>query len=82
MDRNTIKNFWNCGDSDIINLAKERAGLNKNEKLVVHLLLDECMTQEQAAEEMEISVRHFQKIWYSATDKMMRIPWVITLANN
>lgn len=81
MCKNIVKNFWNCGDSEIVELAKNRANLNKVEREVLHLVLDECMTQEQASEQMYMSVRHFQEIWKSANDKLIKIPWVVILAN-
>ena len=44
-----IKAFWNCGDSNTINYAVEVAHLNRIENEVLHLILDECRTQEQVA---------------------------------
>ena len=80
MDRSLIKAFWNCGDNQIIEFAIIRARLNKNEKEVLNLMLDMCMTQEQAAEELDISTRKLQDFWYSATDKLLNIPWVKAFA--
>lgn len=80
MDRSFLKDFWNCGDSQIIDFAIMRARLNKHEKEAVRLLLDECMTQEKAAEVMEISTRRIQEYWYSAADKLLAIPWVTAYA--
>ena len=76
MDRNLIKDFWNCGDGQIIDFAITRARLNRKEQEVLRLVLDECKTQEQAAEIMLISTRNFQATWYSAVDKILSIPWV------
>jgi len=80
MDRALIKYFYNCGDDSIIQFALVRAHLNKKEKEVLELLLDECNTQEEAAEILDISTRRLQEIWYSATDKMLNIPWVFAYA--
>lgn len=80
MDRNLIRAFWNCGDNQIIEFALTRARLNRNEAEVVRLTLDECLTQEQAAERMDISARRLQEYWYAATDKLLSIPWVIAYA--
>lgn len=80
MDRTLIKDFWNCGDGQIIEFAILRARLNANEKQTVSLVLDECRTQEQAAELMQISVRGLQTLWYSAVDKLLNIPWVLAYA--
>lgn len=80
MDRTLLKRFWSCGDNDIIEFAIMRARLNKREKDVLRLTLDECMTQEQAAEEMEASTRRVQEWWYMAADKLLSIPWVIAYA--
>lgn len=80
MDRTLIKDFWSCRDSQIIDFAIMRARLNKNEKDVLRLILDECMTQEQAAECMDISTRNLQKWWYSATDKLLSVEWVLAYA--
>lgn len=80
MDRSLIRDFWNCGDSQIIEFAIVRARLNKREKDVVEHLLDECLTQEQTAELMDVSTRRVQDWWYSATDKLLAIPWVVAYA--
>lgn len=76
MDRTLIKYFWNCGDSQIIDFAIMRARLNRQERNVLHLALDELMTQEQIAEYLDTSTRNVQKIWASAVDKMLGIEWV------
>lgn len=72
-----LRAFWNCGDTQIIDFAMMRARLNRKEKEVLTLLLDECMTQEEAAEELDISTRQVQILWTSAANKLMSIPWVI-----
>lgn len=76
MDKSLIKHFWNCGDSQIIEFAMMRARLNRQERNVLHLALDELLTQEQIAEELDTSTRNVQKIWASATVKMLNIEWV------
>ena len=43
MNQKLLKAFWNCGDNQIIEFALTRAHLNRNEKEVIRLLLDECM---------------------------------------
>lgn len=43
---------------------------------MLHLVLDECQTQEEAAETMDVSARQVQYIWKTATDKLINIPWV------
>ena len=80
MDKNLLQYFWNCGDDQIIQFAIQRAHLNRKEQEVLHLLLDECLTQEEAAEEMNYSSRRLQDYWYSASAKMLNIPWVIAYA--
>ena len=75
--REYVKAFWACGDSQIINFALMRARLNRSEKKVITYILDEDMTQEEAAEHLGISVRCLQNYWYSATGKLARIPWVV-----
>lgn len=80
MDRSLARAFWGCGDNQIIEFAMMRARLNRNESEVLRLLLDECKTQEEAAEIMDISTRRLQEFWYSATDKLLRIPWVAAYA--
>lgn len=77
MDRNLVKAFWSCGDNQIIEFALTRARLNRNEADAVRLLLDDCLTQEQAAEKLDISPRRLQEYWYAATDKLLSIPWVV-----
>lgn len=80
MDRDLIKYFWNCGDDQIIKFAMQRAHLNAKEQSVIELILDECMTQEQVAEELNYSTRRVQDFWYSATAKLLSIPWVTCYA--
>ena len=80
MERNLIKDFWACGDTHIIEFAIERARLNRHERQVLELMLDECYTQEQVAEKLEMSTRRVQEWWYSATDKLLNIPWVMAYA--
>lgn len=82
MDRHLLKDFWNCGDNQIIEFAILRAHLNRLEKEVVRLLLDECLTQEEAAEAMNIAPRSIQAYWYSAADKLLSIPWVVAYARD
>ncbi len=79
-DRTLIRDFWNCGDGALIAYSMMRARLNRRECEVLHLLLDECMTQEEAAEHMGVSVRRLQTHWYSATDKLLQLPWVVAYA--
>lgn len=76
MDRTLLKAFWNCGDNDIIEFALLKARLNKREHEVIHLMLDECMTQEQVAEYLDLSTRNVQSLWYSGADKLLNIKWV------
>lgn len=80
MDRTLIKYFWNCGDNEIIEFALVRARLNKREREVIGLILDDCLTQEQAAEKLSCSPRRLQEYWYSATDKLLHIGWVLAYA--
>lgn len=82
MDRTLLRDFWHCGDDQIIEFAIMRARLNRREKEAISLILDDCRTQEQAAEIMEISTRHFQNIWYSAVDKLLNIAWVRAYAKD
>lgn len=78
---NTLKTFWGCGDNDIIEFALMKARLNRKEKEVINLILDECLTQEEAAEKLDISVRKIQDLWYSASNKLLSIFWVSAIAN-
>ena len=75
-----LRAFWNCGDGQLIEFAMLRARLNKKEHLVLTMVLDNCMTQEEIAEELNYSTRRIQDIWYSGADKLLRIPWVMTYA--
>lgn len=76
MDNNLLSYFWNCGDDTIIQFALQRGHLNKHEKDVIHLMLDECMTQEETAEAIGYSVRRTQEFWSSGAGKLLSIPWV------
>lgn len=80
MDRTLLKDFWSCGDNQIIEFAIERARLNTMEKAVCVHYLDELHTQEQTAEIMDISTRSVQGFWYSASSKLLSIPWVVAYA--
>lgn len=80
MDKNLLKAFWNCGDNQIIEFALVRSRLNRLEREVVKLTLDECRSQEEIAEEMGYSTRKIQDIWYSASAKLLGIPWVYAYA--
>lgn len=71
-----LKAFWNCGDTQIIEYAISRARLNRLEREVVDLILDNCYTQEEAAERMMLSTRSVQDYWRSAEHKLLAIPWV------
>lgn len=79
-DRSLVKDFWNCGDGALIAYSIMRAKLNRMECEALRRLLDECMTQEEAAEAMDISVRRLQAYWYSAADKLLQLPWVVAYA--
>lgn len=76
MDKSLLRAFWDCGDSMTIEFAMMRARLNKKEEQVVRLLMDECLTQEQASEKMDISTRKLQDLWSSGLNKLLSIPWV------
>ena len=76
MDRGLIRAFWGCGDSQIIEFAMSRARLNRQERDVLCHMLDNCETQEQTAESMDLSTRKVQNLWYSACDKLLAIEWV------
>lgn len=45
------------------------------------MMLDECLTQEEIAEEIGYSVRRVQEFWYSASEKLLKIPWVVAYGN-
>lgn len=82
MDRVLLKHFWNCGDCQIIDFAILRARLNRREKRALELIYDECLSQEEAAEDMCTSTRNFQNIYYSGSDKLLKIPWVKAYAED
>lgn len=75
-----IKALWNCADNQYLEYAILRARLNDNEKKVLEYSLDRCYSQERTAEYMDISVRSLQTLWYSATKKLLSIPWVYQYA--
>lgn len=80
MDRSLVKTFWTCGDSQIVDFAMMRARLDRKEKAVITSMLDDCMTQEETADRLQISVRTVQKLWASGTDKLLRIDWLVAYA--
>lgn len=71
-----LKAFWNCGDGQIVEFALVRARLNRNEREVICLMLDECLTQEEVAEKLNYSTRRVQQFCASAAEKLLSIPWV------
>lgn len=79
-DRSMLKELWNCGDNQFVEFALLRARLNRNEKNTLRLILDECMSQEQAAEHLDVSTRCLQEWWKSGCDKLLEIPWVMAYA--
>lgn len=82
MDRTLLKDFWKCGDNQLIQFAMLRARLNREEKDILECILDECMTQEETSELINISTRKVQELWYSASDKLLQIPWVMAYAKD
>lgn len=79
-DNALIRAFWSCGDSSIIAYAVMRAHLNRNERNVLHLILDECMSQESATEKCGVSTRSVQNWWHTGTGKILRLAWVRSYA--
>ena len=80
MSKKMLAAFWGCGDSQIIDFAIERARLNRRERDTVRLILDECLSQEEAAEALNISTRLLQQQWHNAEKKLLAIPWVTAYA--
>lgn len=76
MNKTLLHAFWGCGDNQIIDFAMLRARLNAREKAVLCMAMDDCLTQEQIAERLNISVRCTQDIWKSASRKLLSIEWV------
>lgn len=76
-----LRAFWSCGDGQIIEFALIRAHLNRRERIVVELMLDECLTQEEIAEKLNYSTRRIQEYWSSGAEKLLAIPWVRAYAN-
>jgi len=81
MSKDLLQAFWNCGDDAIIQFAITRAHLNRHEREVIELTLDECLTQEQTAEKINYSTRRVQQFWYSGAKKLLDIPWVSAYAS-
>lgn len=71
-----MKTFWSCGDRVLIDFAKDKVGLNREEKEVLHLLLDDCRSQEKAAEIMDISRTKVQCYWNTACRKLLSQEWL------
>lgn len=74
-DGTKIRAFWACGDNATISYAIQRARLNRNEREALSLILDECMTQEEAAERLGVSTRSLQAWWRAGTGKILNLPW-------
>ena len=77
-----VKRLFSCADNDFIEYALKRARLNDNETRVLSEILDHCLTQEQTAEKLDISVRQVQNYWYSANEKLLSIKWVTSFINS
>lgn len=82
MDRSLVKVFWSCGDSQVVDFAVMRARLDRKEKAVITSMLDDCLTQEETADRLQISVRTVQKLWASGADKLLRIDWLVAYAES
>lgn len=80
MKNKLLKAFFNCGDSSIIEFAVYKAHLNRLEKEVISLIFDECYTQEEVAEHLDLSTRKVQMIYYKAQEKLLNIPWLFSYA--
>lgn len=80
-DRELLYRFFNCGDNEIIEFAMMRARLNRREKEVIENMIDNCMTQEEVAEQMGYSVRRVQQFWSTGATKLLNIPWVKAYAS-
>lgn len=60
MNRSLIKKLWKLGDKQFIDYALSCARLTLRERETVQYLLFDGLTQEQAAEKMDISTRGLQ----------------------
>lgn len=81
-DRELLRAFFDCGDNDIVEFALVKARLNRHERTVMILLFDDCMTQEEVAENMHYSTRRVQDFWYSGAKKLLDIQWVRAYATD
>ena len=61
MNRSLIKKLWKLGDKQFIDYALSCARLTLRERETVQYLLFDGLTQEQAAEKMNISTRGLQE---------------------
>ena len=80
INRHLVKAFFNCGDNALIEFAMVQARLNRIEREVIRLMIDECRTQEETAELMELSTRKVQQAWTSATGKLLSLRWLVAYA--
>lgn len=69
MNRSLIKKLWKLGDKQFIDYALSCARLTLRERETVQYLLFDGLTQEQAAEKMDISTRGLQGLWSCAVKK-------------
>lgn len=77
-----LRAFWNCGDGLIVEYAITRARLNRHEQEVLTMMLDDCFTQEQIAEQLHYSTRRIQQFCQSGAEKLLSIPWVKAYAES
>ena len=70
MNRSLIKKLWKLGDKQFIDYALSCARLTLRERETVQYLLFDGLTQEQAAEKMDISTRGLQGLWSCAFKKL------------
>ena len=77
MNRSLIKKLWKLGDKQFIDYALSCARLTLRERETVQYLLFDGLTQEQAAEKMDISTRGLQGLWSCAVEKILLVPGAI-----
>nr|DAF03015.1 MAG TPA: putative DNA-binding protein [Caudoviricetes sp.] len=82
MNRSLIKKLWKLGDKQFIDYALSCARLTLRERETVQYLLFDGLTQEQAAEKMNISTRGLQGLWSCAVEKILLVPGTIPYINS
>ena len=74
MEKREIISFLRCPAADLVDFAVKSANLTRNERAAIELCARQALTQERAAEEIDVSVDAVQK-WYGSGMRKLDKAW-------